>query len=223
MNATISTEPRTTLAPVFQPWVAVTAVLAATLAFGVLQNHVGFTGGPISVAKTLWLNYALEVFLVVPFCFWRCGSYSPAVRRIFGAVFLSFAIRGLIELYILYFTRAWECIYGISHDLFTFALVLVLLQRVSNVLPADRRALRFVPILLCTLIVECFMAWQFSRLASPNDGIYFAADTEHFRRVNLWSWIAVGIGYPVLAYFLWMTRRDFYEFQTSDRQNPNSR
>ena len=222
MNLTALTERRTTL-PILQPWVAVTVVFAGTIFFAFLQNHLSFTGGPISHAKTLWLSYALQMFLVVPFCFWRCDSYSANVRRIFGGVFLSFAIRGLIELYILYFTRAWECIYGIVHDLFTFALVVVLLRGVSNLSPQDRRALRFVPILLCTLIVECFMAWQFSRLASPADGIYFAADTEHFRLVNLWSWIAVGVGYPALFFFLWITRKDFYELETVDRHTEDAR
>jgi hypothetical protein len=222
MNLTALTERRTIWLPLPQPWIAVAVVFAGTILFALLQNHLGFTGGPISNAKTLWLSYALQMFLVVPFCFWRCDAYSANVRRIFGAVFLSFAIRGLIELYILYFTRAWECIYGISHDLFTFALVVVLLKKVSNPSAQDRRALRFVPILLCTLIVECFMAWQFSRLASPADGIYFAADTEHFRLVNLWSWIAVGIGYPALLSFLWITRKDFYELETADRQTENA-
>lgn len=198
-------------------------VFLLVLAFAFFQNRLGLTGGPISTAKTLWLSYALQIFLVVPSCLWRCGTYSAAVRRIFGAVFLSFAIRGAIELYILYFTRAWECIYGITHDLFTFALAVILLQKVSNASTPDRRALRFVPVLLCTLIVECFMAWQFSQLASPNDGIYFAADTEHFRRVNLWSWIAAGIGYPTLLWFLWITRKDFYALETSHRQNSDQR
>ena len=223
MNASAITEHRTIRVAIPQSWIAVVAVFAGTIVFAFLQNRLAFTGGPISTAKTLWLSYALQIFLVVPFCFWRCDAYSTKIRRIFGAVFVSFAIRGLIELYILYFTRAWECIYGISHDLFTFALVLALLWRVSNLSAQDRRALRFVPILLCTLIVECFMAWQFSRLASPADGIYFAADTAHFRLVNLWSWIAVGFGYPPLFAFLWITRKDFYELQTADRQTEIAR
>lgn len=201
----------------------VIAVFIAILGFGFLQNRFGFTGGPISAAKALWLAYTVQVFLVVPFLLWRCDIYSARVRNIFGAVFVSFAVRAVIELYILYFTRAWECIYGITHNLFTFALTIVLLGRVMNPSRPDRRVLGFIPILLCTLLVECFMAWQFSRLASPNDGIYFAADTEHFRRVNLWSWIAVSIGYPALFYFLWITRKDFYEQQTPHRQHPSER
>lgn len=207
------------------PIYAVALLFVAVIAFALLQNYFGFTGGPISAAKTLWLSYALQVFLVVPCCLWLNPAYSEGVRRIFGAVFLSFAIRGIIELYILYFTQAWKCGYGISHDLFTFALAAILFMyaRAQPSSAADRRALMFLPILFVTLLVECFMAWQFSLLASPAEGIYFADNTAHFRRVNLWSWMAVGVGYPALLWFVWSTRHDFhYESQTFERSSAAS-
>ena len=201
-------------------WIAA-FVFAGSIGFALLQNRFGLTGGPISAAKTLWLSFTLQIFFVAPFCLWRNTAYSLAVRRMYGAVFVSFAIRAVVELYILYFTRAWKCGYGITHDLFTFLLVTIFclsfwMRRVP-LHAGDRRALIFVPLLLVTLVVECFMAWQFSLLASPAEGIYFADNTEHFRRVNLWSWIAVGIGYPALLAFLWHARKDFcYESKASE-------
>lgn len=203
------------------PNLIVSFVFAGSIGFALLQNRFGFTGGPISAAKTLWLSFALQVFFVAPFCLWRNAAYSMAVRRMYGAVFASFAIRAVVELYILYFTRDWKCGYGIAHDLFTFLLVTVFClsfwMRRVRLEASDQRALIFVPILLVTLVVECFMAWQFSLLASPAEGIYFADNTEHFRRVNLGSWIAVGIGYPTLLAFLWHARKDFcYETKASE-------
>jgi len=53
-----------------------------------------------------------------------------------------------------------------------------------------------------------FMAWEFSKLASPAEGIYFAADTPHFRFVNLASWLAVAIGYPALLHLLSRSQKE---------------
>jgi len=72
----------------------------------------------------------------------------------------------------------------------------------------DFSALRVANFLQITLFVEMFMAWEFSKLASPAEGIYFAADTPHFRIVNVASWIAVAIGYPALLYLLSRSREE---------------
>lgn len=198
------------------PVLAASAVTCLTFLFASFQNRVGWVGGPISLAKTLWLNFTLLVFLVLPLCLWRNQRLAPHVRVLFGVVFVSFALRGVAELYILYFTHAWECIYGIGHDLLTFAAI-VWCRRRSAVkhLPHDQRALAFATLVQVALLVEGFMAWQFSRLASPADGIYFADDNAHFRFVNNASWVAAALGYPLLGQFLWRTRHDFsfYENQ----------
>ncbi len=186
-------------------------VLAITLGFSFLQNAANLTGGPISFPKALWLSLTLQMFFVMPFLLWRNPRIHPDARRIFGAVFGSFAVRGILELIILYFTRGWRCGYGIAHDVFTFALAAFLFSYCSRDTrdALTRRTLYFLPMLLVTLVVEMFMAWKFSLLASPAAGIYFADDSAHFRSVNLASWAAVAVGYPVLGLFLWKTRKDF--------------
>ena len=185
-------------------------VILATGFFGWIQNRGGLVGGPISIPKMLWLTYTLLTFVVVPACLWRNRALSREIRMLFGVAFISFAIRGIIELYILYWTRNWQCIYGILHDLLTFALVVALgLRLPRDRTDKDQRALGFVWILLPSLLVECFMAWQFSKLASPGAGTYFASDDPHFQFVNNASWAAVVIGLPLLGWYLWRTRKDF--------------
>jgi hypothetical protein len=186
------------------------AVSLLTALFAWKQNQGSLVGGPISLPKALWLNYALCVFLILPFSLWRNVALSLAVRALFGWVFVSFALRSLVETFMLYFTRKWECIYGIGHDLFTLLLVVWLRYR----LPArcsgwDHRALNFATLLQTTLLLESFMAWQFSRFASPTEGVYFAGDTPHFRLINNITWAAVAVVYPFLLNFLWLTRHDF--------------
>ena len=182
---------------------------AASAVFAWRQNHLAVIGGPISVAKTLWLNYMLITMYIVPFFLWREKTLAPATRNLFGCLFVSFALRAPIELWIIFSTRGWRCAYGMTHDLVTLGLMIYLRWRMSPELAwRDVAALRVATLLQITLLVEMFMAWQFSKLASPAEGIYFAADTPHFRWVNVASWIAVSVGYPALLYLLSRSREE---------------
>jgi hypothetical protein len=193
-------------------WLLVSSVAvlsAASAVFAWRQNHLEVVGGPISMAKTLWLNYMLIAMYIVPFFLWREKTRAPATRSLFGWLLASFALRAPIELWIIFFTRGWRCAYGITHDLLTVGLLVFLRWKMSPELARrDSAALRVATLLQITLFVEMFMAWEFSKLASPAEGIYFAADTPHFRFVNVASWIAVAIGYPALLYLLSRSRKE---------------
>ena len=189
-----------------------------SMLFAWQQNLGILVGGEISLPKILWLNFAVGVFYVIPFCLWRNHSLDPNLRRLFGWVCASFAARGVVEFPLLYFAEAWKCGYGIAHDGFTFLLVMGLrLRQAAAISVADRRAFFFATLLQTTLLVESAMAWAFSRLASPAHGVYFASDAEAFRAINQATWLAVGVLYPMLAGFLWMARDDFraYENKTT--------
>lgn len=188
---------------------AILAVTASSLVFGWVQNTFHPVGGPISVAKILWLNLTLLIFYVVPFWLWREASLDLRLRTLFGWVLASFAIRAPIELYIIYRTRLWRCEYGIAHDLFTLLLVTWLAWRRRGTGEArdTNAASTFIPFLQLTLVVEMFMAWEFQKVASPAAGTYFAAPTIEFSFVNHASWVAVAILYPALAWLLWKARR----------------
>jgi hypothetical protein len=202
-------ESQVTVSRRWQLLCCVVALSAVTALFAWRQNHVGGVGGPISAAKTLWLNYMLVAMYVVPFFLWRDQTLAAATRRIFGWTFMSFALRAPIELWIICFTRAWRCGYGIAHDILSIGLIAILRRSISHdVAQRDLRAIRVAMLLQITLAVEILMAWEFSRLASPAQGIYFAADTPHFRIVNVASWIAVSLGYPALMYLSWRGRSE---------------
>ena len=187
---------------------AILAVTMASFGFGWVQNAFHPVGGPISLAKILWLNLALLVFYVVPFWLWRDVGLEPQARSIFGWVFASFSVRAPFELCIIYLTRWWRCEYGIAHDLFTLLLVSWLTWRwIGTTRSRPSAATIFIPLLQVTLIVEMFMAWEFHKVASPATGIYFAAPTAAFSLVNRASWLAVVVLYPALAWLLWKSRR----------------
>ena len=187
--------------------IAATAALVAIFAWR--QNHGATVGGAISVPKACWLAATLIVFFVVPGAWWRNANYSRGVRALFGIVFLGFVARGAVEMWLLYAVRGWQCAYGIAHDLATAAVVALGWWLCRGGPPADRRALRFAPVLLGMLLAEAWMAWSFSRLASPADGIYFAANTPHFQQVNDLTRLVLFIAAPALAWALRSARQDF--------------
>lgn len=189
------------------PVLAVAAFSATSAVFGFVQNRGKLVGGPISTPKVLWLNYALIVFFVLPFWLWRGAPLSPAVSAVFGWVLLSFVLRAVIEFYLIYVTITWKCVYGIGHDWFTFLLAAGLRGVLSATAgAADAQALQFLTAYQLVLLVESYMAWAFSKLASPQDGVYFASDEEKFRRINNITKVAVTAGYAYLAYFLRQTQ-----------------
>jgi hypothetical protein len=151
----------------------------------------------------------LIAMYIVPFFLWRQKTLAPETRSLFGWLFASFALRAPLELWIIYSTHGWRCAYGITHDLLTVGLLVFLRWRITpEIAHRDSTVLRLLTLLQVTLFVEMFMAWKFSKLASPTQGIYFAADTPHFRFVNVASWIAVAIGYPALLYLLSRSREE---------------
>lgn len=172
---------------------------ATTALFGWRQNRGGVVGGPISLPKVLWLNLTLTVFFGIPAVLWRDAGASPGMRALWGWLLLSFVLRGVVELYLIYVTIGWKCVYGISHDLFQLALALALRAALPEAAPSDARAEAFFWLYAAVLLVEAGMAKAFSRLADPKTGIYFASDDDRFNRVNRASWAASLAGYAVLA------------------------
>lgn len=186
------------------------ALCAATGAFALRQNRPGTLGGRITAAKALWLNYALISFFAMPWALWRNAGLDPALRALFGWLLLSFALRGAVELPLIYGTLRWRCVYGISHNFFTIALAAGLRRGLPEFSgAAESRALDWLLIYQLSLLVESFFAWRFSKLADPFKGEYFADRSEKFRTINRVSWAAVIAGYAALGGWLWLARGDF--------------
>lgn len=184
----------------------VTSCLVA--AFVWHQNHSTAVGGPTGLANAFWLNLTVIVFLVVPAVLWRASGLHGDLRLLFALGFALFAIRVAVELPILYLTTAWRCLYGIAHDLSVFGILLVgyVICR-ERIGPAQQKGAIVLGLYLALLLAEACFAWQFSLLADPAQGIYFAADTPHFSLLNLTMWAVLIPAYPLLAVVLWPSTR----------------
>lgn len=185
---------------------------AGSLAFGWNQNRRPSIGGPIHWSKVLWLNLAINAFVVLPGMWWHRSTAGPASRRLLGLHYGHFLARGAIEMYLVYVTRSWKMRYGISHDVAAIALLGVLLVRDRDEFDAeqDGRAVAFSLFLTAALVVEVIFALRFRSLTNPTTtGVFFADDSPLYARIIRLTKRVVAVGYPVLAVILWRSRRDF--------------
>jgi len=184
-------------------WVA-GGVTAAVFAFGRRQNRTRCMGGPISLPKTLWLNYTLLSWFVVPGALLGRRGLSPGARAALTAHLLSFGARGAAEMWLLYRTHSWKVAYGVGHDAIDFVLISALMRRGrENGRPADRLARRHLDAIRGTLMAEMVFASLFHASVKGKthgeDGIFFASDEPQFRRINALTATVDALAYPRLA------------------------
>jgi hypothetical protein len=204
---------------------SVIALLAVSLWFYYRQNFAGQIGGTMSVAKLLWLDYALLAWFIVPCFVWRSPLIEPQLRGIYGAYLANFLVRGVVELWMLYVTISWLPPYGITHDLFSIGLVTTLLLRRREKLSQlhdeqNLAARRFLVSIRLGLVCEIILACLFYRATEGRIGIYFASDDPHFAFINRLTWAIVLFAYADLLNFLWRARRIFFPIASTVNFGP---
>lgn len=165
-------------------------VTAAVFAFARKQNRGDRVGGPISLPKSLWLNYTLLSWFVIPATLLRREGLSPGNRAALRAHLLSFTARGAAEMWMLYRTHSWRCAYGVGHDATDLAMLSVMMRasREESREGVDGIARRHLDSIRATLVAEMVFATLFNSTVGGRtqgqDGIYFASDEPHFRLIN---------------------------------------
>lgn len=202
------------------------ALVIVSLWFYYRQNFAGQIGGAMSMAKLLWLDYALVAWFIVPFFVARSADVASSLRRIYAVHLANFTCRGAIEIWMLYVTVSWSPRYGITHDLCSLALLSMLLWRKAPVVggrraPLDGAARHFLVSIRLGLVCEVVFAWLFYRAIGGEVGIYFASDDAHFTFINRLTLVIVLIAYTDLGIFLWRARRIFFPIAiaTPDQDN----
>jgi hypothetical protein len=190
-------------------------VMAAfSAAFYYRQNYAGQVGGPMSVEKILWLNYALTAWFVIPAFLLRHPDLAPPLRVILGSFLASMLGRGVIELPLIYVAFGWSPLYGIAHNLGNMALFFVLFRwlrgRLADLDDFNAGVRGFVTSIRWSLLAESVFAALFYRMAVHQDAVYFAPPTEAFAHINaLTRWVDVAV-YTSLGVFLWRQRHALF-------------
>lgn len=184
---------------------------AASAVFYYRQNYAGQVGGAISVEKTLWLNYTITAWFVVPAFLTRHRGLEGPLRRVFGGFLLSMIARGVAELWLIYVTFGWSPLYGIAHDVFNIVLIAVLRRRASRdgvrLDALNRAARRFATTIQLSLVAEIVFAALFYRMDVHRAAVYFAPPTEAFAHINLLTRGVDAVVYADLVQFLWRYSR----------------
>jgi hypothetical protein len=172
-------------------WLVVAAgVSALVYRFARKQNRGERVGGPISLPKSLWLNYTLLSWFVIPAALLRREGLSPGNRAALRAHLLSFTARGAAEMWMLYRTHSWRCVYGVGHDAIDLAMLSVMMRsrREESREGVNGIARRHLDSIRATLVAEMVFATLFNSTVAGQtqgqDGIYFASDEPHFRLIN---------------------------------------
>jgi len=171
---------------------ATAALVLVSAVFYWRQNYKGQIGGAISLAKMLWLDYAIVAWFVVPALLIR--STTGAWQRLFTIHLVNFGARAVIELILLYVFVKWSPIYGIAHDLFSIALITFLAPNDASILSHYAWTLRI------GLAFEIVFAALFHRLTSKERAIYFASNDPRFRFINVLTMIVDTVAYGDLVY-----------------------
>lgn len=188
---------------------AIAALFLISAGFFYRQNYTDQLGGPISLVKLLWLDYALTAWVLVPLYFWRSEHVSPGLRSLFGWHLASFAARGLVELWMLYVTHSWIPPYGIAHNLFTMALITLRLRKLGVIAgPEDAAARHWADTIRLGLVFEISFAWLFFRAVNWDTAHrWFASDDPAFAFINGLTWVAVAAGYTdLILTMLWLRK-----------------
>lgn len=172
------------------------------------QNYMHQIGGPMSIPKLLWLDYALMAWFIFPFFIWRCSDVAPALRRIYRIHLMNWFFRGVIELWLLYGSVSWTPLYGIAHDIFSILLLTGLIK--SQNWPKDlpnRAAGHFLTSIRLGLVCEASFAWLFHRARGKAIALYFASHDAHFAFINALTSVVLLFAYPDFLWTLWAMRR----------------
>lgn len=185
-------------------WLLVGAgVSALVYRFARKQNRGERVGGAISLPKSLWLNYTLLSWFVIPAELLRREGLSAGNRAALRAHLLSFTARGAAEMWMLYRTHSWRCAYGVGHDAIDLAMLSVMMRSGHDGSSVDGVARRHLDSIRATLVAEMVFATLFNSTVAGKtqgqDGIYFANDEPHFRAINNLTAVVDMVAYARLA------------------------
>lgn len=174
---------------------------AAALVFKHYQNSKELIGGIISTPKSLWLSYTVTTWFFLPIIFLFLELH-PLSQKILFIHLISFWLRGLIELVMIYRLFNWSPLYGITHSsLHGLGLLWAafLLLNEAHLELNDRVILCFCIFQFICVSFEVIFATLFFKIRGQGNyhekhTIYFASDEPQWRRVNNLTILALCFG-----------------------------
>ncbi len=183
-------------------------LILLALIFRKKQNKGEFVGGEISLPKSLWLSYTIGSWFLFPLILL---SYDIAIGLQYVLIFhlISFYIRGVLELFMIYKWYNWSPFYGISHDLFHLLGVVFLFlffwpQEISRI---TLIGIFYIFGIIISVCFESLFAILFYKIrGKEKHKVYFASNSSEWKTVNKITWFAVILCYGLHFLNAWGIR-----------------
>ncbi len=173
------------------------------------QNSGARLGGPISICKALWLYWTISVwFCLIPIALTH-GDWPAAAWWGWGGLSISFWVRGIAEIYMLFVSKNWTPRIGITHDLLTLAgLIAAYLIHWDSLMYAAWWIQLFSLGMVLSLCFETWYAWAFLQLVRERtkgkEGIWYATKEDpKFRLILQVTTTGNTILYAIVVLFVW--------------------
>lgn len=193
---------------IFVFWPVVVAIIAWV--YRRKQNGLNpWTGGRISWPKSFWLSYTIHTWFFLPFFFFLFPETPVFLKMIIGFHLLSWWVRGILELVMIYKWLNWSPRYGIGHDLFHITVLILFFtyfkQEFSELAIGSQGFLvgLYAKMLLVTTAAEVGFAVLFLKLRTiqeSGENVYFASDDPKWIFVNRVTLVVVCIAFLHLIY-----------------------
>ena len=170
--------------------------------FYYLQNVMNIIGGNIAVVKLLWLASVIWCWYVLPLFLLQDSRLSVLEFTTCRILFANMLIRAIIELFMMYGSKNWDPIYGISHDAFSALLMLFLGYKHRSHKVSKRLGLFLFAYLLIVFFETVFACYIFS-LQEPDSIIYFVPNEINHQGILQLTWFAVIASNLLLTRFIW--------------------
>lgn len=185
----------------------IVAVLAVSgWYFMAAQNSGQLPGGQIAPVKLLWLVLVIFIWYLMPKLLLWHGADDSLSKRLLIIHLVNVWTRALIELYMVYFGHNWLPLYGISHDIFSALLLLLLLRLYGQQITAVVKT--FLLVLTSTFLLETvFAIYMRNQVVSADGPVYFVPMAAAHQPILWLTWGAVVllILYLMLFFKRWLT------------------
>src|SRR5438445_10778963 len=141
---------------------SIVIVSLAAGGFYFMQSRQMAVGGEIAVSKLLWLAYAILYWYILPVLIMRDGRTQTPIRRLYAIFFVNMALRGAIELPMIYYWRNWHPHYGAAQDAFSIVLLGLLIKGVRSRSRLDLLLKRHAVVIIAMLAAEIRFAVYFT-------------------------------------------------------------
>ena len=173
--------------------------------FFYLQNDNMIVGGNIALVKLLWLATVIFCWYVMPILLLLDSRLSKLEVKICYLLLVNMLLRAIVELFMMYVSKNWDPIYGISHDVASLLLLIIIMvnyRRPKGAKYESSQLTFFLMAYILILVFESVFASYILSLQRPDEIIYYVPKLAEHQAILQLTWLGFAICNLSLAVFI---------------------